>query len=217
MSYEAGLRYASQPASSGLLGGVVAEAIGFFSDYSNLKGTCNASSGCLSGQIGDEFNGGEVHVLGLELLAGTELRALRRLRIPLKASYTFTRSRFQSSFDSDSPTWGDVEAGDELPYVPSHQLALQAGAMGQRWEATVAARYVSAMRDSAGQGDSEPGGLTDATWMLDVAANYAFGRWGTAYLTVDNLLDQSHIMSRRPVGVRPGKPRTLLVGYKNRF
>lgn len=209
INYEAGARYASR--------WLVAEAIGFFSDYSNLKGTCTASSGCSSAQIGDEFNGGEVHVLGLELLAGAEIPAFRALRLPVQASYTFTRSRFQSGFTSDNPIWGDVEVDDELPYVPPHQIAVQAGAAGKAWDSALSVRYVSAMRDRAGQGDAAPDETSDAAWTVDLAASYAFGPWGTAYVTVDNLLDQAHVVSRRPYGARPGKPRIVILGYKNRF
>ncbi|MCG8424731.1 MAG: TonB-dependent receptor [Proteobacteria bacterium] len=209
INYEAGLRYARP--------GAAAELIGFFSDYSNLKGMCTASRGCASGQIGDEFNGGAVHVLGLEALAAAEIPARRWLQLPVKLSYTFTRSRFDSDFTSANPLWGTVSAGDQMPYVPEHQLSVQAGARGPRWDAAVSARFVSSMRDVAGSGDIALGRRIDGAWVLDLAANYALGRWGTAYLVVDNLLDRATIVSRRPFGARPGKPRTAVLGYKNRF
>ena len=44
-----------------------------------------------------------------------------------------------------------------------------------------------------------------------------FGRLGNVYLTVDNILDQAHVVSRRPYGVRPGKPRLAILGYKYQF
>ncbi|MEM9488429.1 MAG: TonB-dependent receptor [Myxococcota bacterium] len=213
VNYEAGLRYAQRTGR----GPLSAELIGFFSDYSNLKGSCTFSSGCASEQVGDEFNGGDVNVLGVEALAHTEVSALPWLRVPLRLSYTFTRSRFQSDFTSRNPIWGDVNTGDELPYVPAHQLAIHSGVAGQGWDAILSGRYVSAMRDSAGQGDEGLEQRTDAAWVLDLAGSYGFGRWGKAYLTVDNLLDRSYVVSRRPFGARPGKPRTLILGYKNRL
>ena len=208
VNYEAGLRYAEAAAH--------AEVIGFFSDYSNLKGTCSFSSGCAADQVDREFNGGAVDVVGLEALGAAELRA-GRLRIPLQGSYTFTRSRFQQSFTSDNPQWGDVQAGDEMPYLPAHQLSVQAGVGGTRWEVAAAGRYVSAMRDVAGQGEPDARARTDAHLVLDLAAHVDFGVWGNVYLTVDNILDQAHVVSRRPYGVRPGKPRLAILGYKYHF
>jgi Fe(3+) dicitrate transport protein len=215
VNYEAGARYLGSFAN--------AEVIGFFSDYSNLKDMCAASRGCTEDQIGTEFNGGAVHVYGVEAQATAEVALPRRLRMPLKASYTLNRSRFQSDLMSTNPQWGEVLAGDELPYMPVHQLSVHAGvggagaAAGSSWEVAVAGRYSSAMRDTAGQGLAAPGERTDATVVLDVAANYDLGGWGKAYVTVDNVLDEAHIVSRRPYGARPGKPRLVTVGYKNRF
>ena len=85
------------------------------------------------------------------------------------------------------------------------------------WEISVAGRYTSAMRDVAGDGDPEAGERTDAATVLDAAASYRLGRWGKGYITVSNLLDDAHIVSRRPFGARPGKPRFFTVGYKNTF
>ena len=42
------------------------EVIGFYNDYSNLKGACTFSSGCTQ-KLDQEFNGGEVDVYGFQL------------------------------------------------------------------------------------------------------------------------------------------------------
>jgi Fe(3+) dicitrate transport protein len=207
-----------------------AELIAFFSDYANLKGTCSLSTGCPSDQIGDEFNGGRVHVYGVEAMAHAELPLEGSLRVPLRASYTFNGSRFRTAFESKNPEWGDIAIGDELPYFPAHHVSVQvgvgraaaaapehAGPRPMRWELTLAGRYTSAMRNIAGQGEPAPEQRTDAITVLDLSASHDLGRWGRAYVTVDNLLDQAHMVSRHPYGARPGKPRIILVGYKNRF
>lgn len=209
VNYEAGLRYADFISAF--------ELIGFFSDYSNIKGTCTFSSGCLNEQVGDEFNGGSVHVFGLEALAGWQPELMHGLRAPLSATYTYNHSRFQESFSSDNPQWGDVTKGDELPYLPAHQLSVRAGVAGPRWELSAALRYVSAMRDVAGQGAIAEVERVAGHTVIDMAAHYEFGRFGKLYLTVDNILDQAHMVSLRPVGARPGKPRLLILGYKNHF
>jgi Fe(3+) dicitrate transport protein len=207
VNYEAGLRYAKNGASL--------ETIGFFSDYGNLVGTCTFSSGCQEELAGQTFAGGKVHSYGLELLATAELAAGFGLRAPLRLGYTFQRSIFRQSFTSDNPQWGDIEQGDELPYLPAHQLHAQAAVGGVHWEVALAGRYTSAMRDTAGQGEAPAAEWTDAAWVLDAAARVRWPRWGELYVTVDNVLDEAHITSRRPFAARPGVPRLVLVGYKN--
>lgn len=210
VNYEAGARWAGGLAHA-------LELIGFFSDYSNLKGTCTLAAGCSSSQVDDEFNAGGVTVWGVEALGQAEVPLGRGMRVPLKLTYTLTQGSFDSSFSSDNPQWGRVEAGDELPYVPEHQLSVQAGLAGASWEVALAGRYSSPMRDVPGSGEPEPGEATDAALVLDLAASYGFGRWGAVYVTLDNMLDDAHVVARRPVGARPGKPRMLVVGYKNTF
>src|SRR5690606_13478961 len=126
-----------------------AELIGFFNDYSNLKGTCSFSSGCSDAQVEDEYDGGAVHVWGAEATARGEVPLGGSLWLPLSASYTFTRSAFQTGFMSENPEWGEVEEGDEVPYLPRHQLAAEVALRGERWETAIGARHISSMRDVA--------------------------------------------------------------------
>jgi Fe(3+) dicitrate transport protein len=47
-----------------------------------------------------------------------------------------------------------VEVGDEMPYVPKHQLAGTASLVADDWGGfTVGATWIDAMRESAGQGE----------------------------------------------------------------
>ncbi|MBT8491702.1 MAG: TonB-dependent receptor [Deltaproteobacteria bacterium] len=207
VNYEAGARLTRWD--------VQAEAIGFFNDYSNLKGTCTVSSGCQTGQVGDEFNGGQVRTYGFESIVRTEKRLGYDLRVPVRLSYTFTRARFQSDFTSTFPQWGDVESGDFLPYIAAHQLSARAGVGQSWWELNASLRYQSRMRDTAGQSDDDVSVPSYA--VLDVAGSVDFGAWGKAYITLDNLTDNRYLVSLRPFGARPGKPRIVIAGYKQSF
>ena len=89
---------------------------------------------------------------------------------------------------------------------------------GATWEVVLSGRYLSAMRDQAGQAfDSKPSVWTDAATVFDLAASYSQPRWGKLYLTVNNLLDEAHITSYRPYGARPGVPRQVILGYKTQL
>jgi Fe(3+) dicitrate transport protein len=195
-----------------------AEAIGFFSDYSNLKGACTQSTGCDASMDGDEFDGGRVHIWGLEARARATVPAGRPgWDVPLSASYTLTRSAFQHGFASDFAGWGAVDDGDELPYLPRHQLALAAALRTPRGELGVATRWHGASRDLPGQGAIADGERIAPLAVVDLSAHVPVLGWAEAYATCDNLLDEQAIVARRPYGARPNAPRRLTLGIKARF
>src|SRR3546814_16116125 len=82
-NYEAGVKLGN--------GGWHADLIGFLNDYSNLVGTCTASTGgnCI---IGDQFSGGAVDVRGIEATAGRTLGAVEThgFGVPVSIRYTYT-------------------------------------------------------------------------------------------------------------------------------
>ncbi|MBA3562567.1 MAG: TonB-dependent receptor [Gammaproteobacteria bacterium] len=207
VNYEAGTRFER--------GDVRAEAIFFHADYSNLVGTVTASTG--GGEIGAQFDGGEAIVSGLELQAGYAIRNLAGsgLDLPLAFAYTYTaRAEFQRSFESDFEPWGDVMAGDSLPYVPEHQAQLQAGLTGGRWGFYVNASYVDEARTRAGAGSAPPGEGTDSIFVVDLAGTVGITSRIDGFLRVENVLDDEYIVARRPAGARPGRDRAALIGLK---
>ena len=208
-NYEAGARWRD--------GRVAADMIGFFSDYTNLKGSCTLASGCMEAMDGEEYNGGHVRVWGAEVQAGGEWPLAGKLVAPFSVAYTFTDSAFQHSFSSEFAGWGDVDEGDQLPYLPPHQLAVTAGVAHPRLEGSATARYRSASRDVAGQGPIDESVRADALFTIDLAAHVRVRPWAELYSTCSNLLDEQVIISRRPYGARPNPPRMIAVGFKARF
>jgi Fe(3+) dicitrate transport protein len=190
-----------------------AEALGFFNDYRNLTDVCTFSNGCISGED-RQYDAGAVHVYGAESYVESEIKTPIGLNIPLRLSYTFTRTEFLSSFLSADPQFGDVKEGDELPYVPRHQLSAMVGAETKRWGVAAQALYIGKMRERAAQGDYDPKFTTDASLVFDVSGSFKVTKWLGVYLNVRNLTDQAYLASRRPFGARPGSPRTMMAGLK---
>jgi Fe(3+) dicitrate transport protein len=209
INYEAGARWRDQD--------VAVDVIGFASDYSNLKGSCTLAAGCVEAQEGMEFNGGAVLTYGLEAQVGGEVPVARRIAVPVAAAYTLTQSRFRHGFSSEFAGWGDVKEGDELPYLPAHQLSVSAGVKLPRYEAGATARYQSATRDVAGQGEIPDEARLAALVTIDLALHARLHELAELYATCSNLLDEQVIISRRPYGARPNPPRMFAVGYKARF
>lgn len=207
INYEAGLRYSNDP--------VTVEAITFFNDYDNLVGTCTISSGggCT---VGDQFDGGEVDMYGLELSA-TSAFNVGALTVPVRASYTYSKAEFQNAFASGFDEWGTVESGDELPYLPDHQLQLSAGLSASRWRTDLSATYVGEMRVVAGSGSPAPDERVDDHWIVDLSAGFDLNDQVELFARIENLLDKEYQASRRPAGVRPGRPQTALMGVRVNF
>lgn len=208
VNFEAGVRYSNDALRF--------ESIYFLSDYDNLVGTVTDSTGG-GGQIGDQFDGGKVEVGGFEMSADYTFAAAG-FDIPIGLRYTWTMDAdFKNSFDSDFGPWGDVQVGDELPYIPEHQLRASAGLENQRFRANLAASYIGKMRTEAGQGAFIPQQSIDSHLVWDMIATWNFTDNFSTYIKVDNLLDETYVASSRPSGLRPGLPRTGYVGLTIRL
>ena len=207
VNYEFGLRYQNQSLS--------VDWIGFFSDYENLLGRCRVSdTGC---DVGDEFNGGAVEIAGSEVTVVGEWSLTQRLNLPVEFSYTYTESAFQSSFLSDFSQWGLVRKGDELPYLPENSARLQIGLSAAVWEVLLAVKHQDAMREQPGRGDINQGPHTDRLTTIDASVIWDINQHLLLQLTADNITDEQKIVSRRPFGARPNKPRSLNLRVKYEF
>jgi Fe(3+) dicitrate transport protein len=207
-NYEFGVRYSQQ--------GLRAEVIGFYNDYSNLKGTCTFSSGC-DQTLDEEFNAGEVNVYGLEASFTTEFELTKGLTLPINVAYTHTESEFQNSFQSNFSQWGRVKSGDALPYLPENQISIEVALQHENWRVALLLKHVEAMQEAAGDNTELSGLWTDELQQLDFSSWYLFSDNVKAYLKIDNLTDETVIVSRRPFGARPGKPRQATMGIKFTF
>jgi Fe(3+) dicitrate transport protein len=209
-NYEAGVRFARQDTRI--------EAIGFFNDFSNLVGTCTESSGggCT---IGDQFEAGKARVYGLELVAAHDAgRQLGLgLSVPLTATYTFMKGEFRESFNSDFAEFGNVTTGDELPFMPEHQVTLSAGLEGNNWRTTLTMNYLDEARARAGSGTIPAGQRIDSRTLFDIAGEYDLTQNTSLFASVQNLTDKVYNASFRPAGARPGLPRTIMAGIKVDF
>ncbi|RKH31652.1 TonB-dependent receptor [Corallococcus praedator] len=206
INYEAGARWSRR--------GERFEVVGFFNDYSNLTDVCTFSNGCLNDNLDRQVDAGAANIYGLEAFAEKTFRPGGGLTFPLTASYTFTRTKLLNDFRSSDPQFGNVVAGDELPYVPRHQLYASVGVEGARWGAFISTTYLASMREEAGQGEIPEGVKTGALLTFDVNASWNITRWGQLYVSGRNLLDEAVIVGRRPYGARPNAPRTLIGGFK---
>ncbi len=206
-AYELGYRYKA--------GQTHVEFVGFFSDFDNLKEACTFSSGSMC-DVDSEFSGGAVDSYGLEATLATSYE-VSDYEMPVSLVYTYTQAEFKTNFDSDFDQWGSVSVGDSVPYLPENQLTLNWSLLASQWRVNVLANYVDAMQEVAGSGATLSGAETDSLFTIDVSASYDLEHGGQVYAKIDNLLDEQGVISRRPYGARPNKPRQFYLGYKYYF
>lgn len=191
-----------------------AQLAAFYNDYSNILGRATLSSG--DAGTGELYNGGAAIVKGLEASAEYDvaLADAGALRLPVRATYTFTDASFRTAFASSFGEWGTVEVGDRLPYLPTHQFAVGVGLESMRWRADVNASHVGAMRTQAGSGPLEAAHSTEAYTVLSAAGEYTISQSARVFAGVQNLTDATYVVARRPAGLRPGLPRTVTMGVR---
>lgn len=209
LNYEAGAR--------ARLPGADMEATGFLSDYRNLLGTELASSGGLSTE--KQYNGGRVLVYGLEAAARMDAAHWFDLSfsLPLRLAYTYTRSEFRTSFASSLEQWLEVEEGDELPYIPRHQVAAGIGIVWRRLALDLMGKYMGRMRTMAGQGRIPGESAAGDYSFLDCTARFDLTGHTSLYASIRNLMDEVGVAARHPAGLRPTMPRTLVAGFRSGF
>ena len=208
INFEAGVRYQNDELRF--------ESIYFRNDYDNLVGTVTDSTGG-GGVIGDQFDGGEVIVSGLELSTDYSF-GVGSFDIPVGLNYTWTNeAEFRNAFDSGFGPWGQVEVGDALPYIPEHQFRASAGLTNERFRVNIAANYVGKMRTKAGQGAYDPQESLRSHVVWDTIATWNFTESLSTYIKIDNLFDEVYRAARRPAGSRPGLPRTAYIGLTFRL
>lgn len=203
INYELGVRFVGDR--------LQLDVIGFFNDYENLVGICTNSSGS-DCEPGDAFNGEGVHVPGVELSLAADLGSAGQWQFPLILTWTWMDAEFQTSFDSDF--FGDVEAGDPVPYAPNHQGLLTLGAEGNRFAAWLSLNYVDSVCTQASCGPFEQ---TESATLFDLALSYTIDESWSLYANAENLSDEQYIAGREPYGARSNKPRAFNAGVRFNF
>ena len=207
VNYELGFRLADNL--------IRTEIIGFYNSYSNLLGSDLAAGG--GGGTTAQFNAGKVQVFGVEFSANSDLSDfLKRsdISLPFNLNYTYTNATFQSDFSSDFGPWGTVVSGDEIPFIPKHQLNAGLGFGKGDFSLNLNSVFSPKIRTVAGSGSLERNQSTDSYFLLDASSDFQISSNINMFVNVRNVLNQTYIVSDRPAGVRPGLPRTFMGGIR---
>ncbi|MGF1559532.1 MAG: TonB-dependent receptor family protein [Flavobacteriaceae bacterium] len=208
VNYELGTRFS--------YAGFSGEFVGFYNDYSNLLGSDLAATGG-TGSL-DQFNAGEVKVQGIEvLLHYNVISSSKTFALPITIGYTLTDTEFLSSFGSSNSVWGEVNIGDELPYLSKHQLNASLSLEHQKFEVNCSGRYNGAFRTKAGAGAIPADELVASNIIVDLSTKFRYNQNITLTAHAMNLLNETYAVARVPAGLRPGMPFGVLGGLELQF
>jgi len=208
INYELGSRF--------VFGRISGELVGFYNDYSNLLGSDVAATGG-TGSL-DQFNAGEVSIKGLEFLINVDLlKNSKNYHLPVQFGYTYTDTEFKNSFDSDDSLWGEVNVGDELPYISKHQFNIGLSLEHKKFELNLNGRMNGKFRTQAGSGSIPNNEKVGSNFIIDFTGKYHMYKNLSFTANIINLLDKTYAVSRVPAGLRPGHPFGAYAGLEFKF
>ena len=196
--------------------GLRGEVVGFYNDYSNLLGSDLAATGG-TGSL-EQFNAGEVSVKGFELLLNYDLlQKNTTYALPITFGYTFTDARFLNSFGSDASLWGDVQSGDELPYIAKHQFNTSISLEHHKFELNINGRLNGAFKTEASADAVNAANGITSNFIIDFVGKYHVSKSLSLSAKIINVLDKTYAVAKVPAGLRPGHPFGIYGGLDFRF
>jgi Fe(3+) dicitrate transport protein len=90
--------------------------------------------------------------------------------------------------------------------------------VGARWDSYAVVKYTDSMcvKVSCNRDESRFA-ETEGFVVVDLGSRYAFTEALSAFVKLENALDERAIVSRQPDGARPNKPRTAMIGVEWMF
>jgi Fe(3+) dicitrate transport protein len=146
-------------------------------------------------------------MLGYDFTPGTDWS------LPFSLSYTWMDATFDSDIAS-TEFFGDVSAGDPVPYIPRQQLLVQLGFEHDQWATYLSANYLDKVCTVASCGEFQQ---TDSSLTFDLASHFAVNDNIELYGLIENLTQENAILGRHPYGARPNKDRSATLGFKIQF
>lgn len=204
-NYELGARFSH--------GSFFAEAVAFYSDFSDTTQQCSIANPCDNGAESGSYVLGESTVSGLELQA-SQLFELGQYTMPVDLTYTYT----EGEISADNPVSG-LNDGDTLNDIPNNTFSLRVTLdNNEGWVNYVVAKYIDDMCVSVGcNRNSSRFDRTESLFVTDLVSRYEFNPNTAIYFKVENLFDQQKIVARSPHGARPNKPQSASLGVEYTF
>ena len=103
--------------------------------------------------------------------------------------------------------WGEVNAGDFMPYIPRLQFALKHQWERNRWSINCQLQYLSARKSTAELNTFD----LPQSLVINEAISYTLTENVQLKLSIQNVTNTRHLVAARPAGFRTFAPRMALL------
>jgi Fe(3+) dicitrate transport protein len=172
---------------------------------------------------------GDVRTRGVELAINYDhgLRKGWKFQTPMYIAATYTDATFTdadvSSSDEES-IWIGAVNGNELPYITPEVISMGFGVIYQKFNANLDFNYNgdtfadgsnqdSQVNPVSGNADARFGKIK-AYHVLDATVGWQFNKNVRMFSNFKNITNQKYMVSRQPLGPRPGLPFSMMAGLE---
>ena len=144
-------------------------------------------------------------------------------------SATYTDATFRedvSSTDQESIFIG-AKKGNELPYIAKEVLSFGLGYIYKKFSANLDANYTGAVWADGSNTGSEMNpetlvkdarfGKVEDQFVVDATLGWRFNKNVRTFSSFKNLFNEEYMVSRQPLGPRPGMPFAMMAGLEFNF
>ena len=219
VGYELGMRYGDAPKAFST------EVVFFLTNIDNM--IIPKSIGASGGE--QTLNAGSVRTRGVEIGINYDhgLRKNLAFQTPMYIAATYTDATFTdasvTSADAES-IWSGAKNGNKLPYITPGVISFGAGLIYNKfnlnldgnWNAkTWASGCNSAEKVVCGTSTADARyGQIDAYFVLDATVGWQFNKNVRMFSNFKNITQEEYMVSRQPVGPRPGLPFSMMAGLE---
>jgi Fe(3+) dicitrate transport protein len=219
VGYELGMRYADAPKAFST------ELVFFLTNIDDLiipKSVGGSGSGSTQ-------QAGDVRTRGIEFAVNYDhgLRKGWKIQTPMYIAATYTDATFTdanvSSTDEES-IWIGAKNGNELPYITPEVISMGFGVIYDKFNANFDFNYNGkTFADGANTCDqiNPASGVADARFgcvkayhVLDATVGWQFNKNVRMFSNFKNITNQKYMVSRQPLGARPGLPFSMMAGLE---
>ena len=204
------------------------EVVAFHTYFQDLLVPDNVGLGGLESKT---ENAGNIRSYGLEFKLGYDAGAAGRwgFSSPTFVALTYTQATLDGDANSlnEESIFAGGKDGARVPYVPVWQAAFGSGLefkqVGLHLEGTFCGSSYTTANNTDLQMDPNTGspnanfGKTDDYLIFDATIRYRFNSVLELSASLHNLSDKKYLVSRHPVGPRPGRPRSVIFGIETFF
>ncbi|MBT5385095.1 MAG: TonB-dependent receptor [Kordiimonadaceae bacterium] len=219
VGYELGMRYADAPKAFST------ELIFFLTNISDLiiPDSIGGAGAGATQQAGD------VRTRGVELAVNYDhgLRKGWAFQTPMYISATYTDATFTDAAvtsDDEESIWIGAKNGNELPYITPEVFSFGVGMIYQKFNINFDGNYngdtfadgsnQSAQVNPVSNNADARFGKIDSYFVLDAALGWQFNKNVRMFSNFKNITNQDYMVSRQPLGPRPGLPFSMMAGLE---